>query len=97
MEMATRMQFSREFKVEPLKLVAELGVGVSQAARGLDLGHKVLRRWMRELPQIPQLAFLDLACLHTWSATCCAEYVGLGNRWLWQLTLVYKIMMLKTT
>ena len=55
--MATRRQFSREFKVEAVKLVTERGVGVNQAARDLDVGETVLRRWMRELTQDPQQAF----------------------------------------
>ena len=55
--MATRRQFSREFKVEAVKLVTERGVGVSQAARDLDVGETVLRRWMREQTQDPQQAF----------------------------------------
>jgi transposase len=42
--MATRRQFSREFKVETVKLVTERGVGVSQAARDLDVSETVLRR-----------------------------------------------------
>jgi transposase len=42
--MATRRPFRREFKVEAAKLVTERGVGVSQAARELDLGETVLRR-----------------------------------------------------
>jgi transposase len=55
--MATGRQISREFKVEAVKLVTERGVGVSQAARDLDVGETVLRRWMRELTQDPQQAF----------------------------------------
>nr|CBA28139.1 hypothetical protein Csp_A05790 [Curvibacter putative symbiont of Hydra magnipapillata] len=55
--MATRRQFSREFKVEAVKLVTERGVGVSQAARDLDVGDTVLRRWMWELTQDPQQEF----------------------------------------
>jgi transposase len=55
--MATRRQFSREFKVEAVKLVTERGVGVSQAARDLGVGETVLRRWMRELTLDPQQAF----------------------------------------
>ena len=55
--MATRRQFSREFKVEAVKLVAERGVSISQAARDLDLGETVLRRWVRELTADPQQAF----------------------------------------
>ena len=45
--MRTRRQFSREFKLEAVKLVAERGVSISQAARDLDLGETVLRRWVQ--------------------------------------------------
>ncbi len=55
--MRTRRQFSREFKVEAVKLIAERGVSISQAARDLDLGETVLRRWVRELTTDPQQAF----------------------------------------
>ena len=55
--MRTRRQFSREFKIEAVKLVAERGVSISQAARDLDLGETVLRRWVRELTTDPQQAF----------------------------------------
>lgn len=55
--MVTRRQFSRECKVEAVKLVTERGVGVCQAARDLDVGETVLRRWMRELTQDPHQAF----------------------------------------
>ena len=55
--MRTRRQFSREFKIEAVKLVAECGVSISQAARDLDLGETVLRRWVRELTTDPQQAF----------------------------------------
>ena len=55
--MRTRRQFSREFKLEAVKLVAERGVSISQAARGLGLGETVLRRWVREQTTDPQQAF----------------------------------------
>ena len=55
--MRTRRQFSREFKVEAVKLVTERGVSISQAARDLDLGETVLRRWVREQTTDPQQAF----------------------------------------
>jgi hypothetical protein len=35
--MATRRHFSREFKVEAVKLVTERGVSIAQAARDLDV------------------------------------------------------------
>lgn len=55
--MGTRRQFSREFKVESVKLVTQRGVAVSQAARDLDVSESVLRRWMRELAEDPGQAF----------------------------------------
>ena len=55
--MATRRQFSREFKVEAVKLVTERGVGVSQAAEVLGVVEMVLRNWIRELKQDSQQAF----------------------------------------
>ena len=55
--MRTRRQFSREFKLEAVKLVAERGVSISQAARDLGLGETVLRRWVREQTTDPQQAF----------------------------------------
>jgi transposase len=55
--MGTRRQFSREFKVEAVKLVKERGVTVPQAARDLDVHENVLRKWVRELTADPQQAF----------------------------------------
>jgi transposase len=56
MEMQRR-KFSREFKVEAVKLVRERGVSVSQAARDLDLHENVLRKWVREQEADPGSAF----------------------------------------
>jgi transposase len=53
----TRRQFSREFKIEAVRLVTDRGVAVAQAARDLDLAESVLRRWMRELTAAPAAAF----------------------------------------
>ena len=55
--MGTRRQFSREFKLEAVRLVKERGVSVSQAARDLDVHENVLRKWVREAAQDPQEAF----------------------------------------
>ncbi len=55
--MATRRQFSREFKLEAVRLVKERGVALAQAARDLDLHETVLRSWIRELGADPQQAF----------------------------------------
>lgn len=55
--MGTRRQFSREFKIEAVKLVTERCVRVAQAASDLDVLESVLRRWVRALTQDPIEAF----------------------------------------
>ena len=55
--MGTRRQFSREFKLEAVKLVKDRGVTMAQAARDLDVHETVLRKWMREQAVDPQQAF----------------------------------------
>ena len=55
--MGTRREFSREFKLEAVKLVKERGVTAAQAARDLDVHENVLRKWVRELAADPQQAF----------------------------------------
>ena len=55
--MGTRREFSREFKLEAVKLVKERGVTAAQAARDLDVHENVLRKWVRELTADPQQAF----------------------------------------
>ena len=54
--MARRI-FSREYKLEAVKLVSERGVTVAQAARNLELHENVLRKWVREFSSDPQHAF----------------------------------------
>jgi transposase-like protein len=43
-----RRHFTREFKLEAVKLVLERGVCVSQVAKDLDIGASVVGRWVRE-------------------------------------------------
>ena len=52
-----RRSFSREFKLEAVRLVRERGVSVAQAARDLDVHENVLRKWVKELAADPQHAF----------------------------------------
>ena len=52
-----RRQFSREFKLEAIRLVKERGVSVAQASRDLDIGENVLRRWIKEARADPGQAF----------------------------------------
>jgi len=49
-----RRQFSREFKLEAVRLVRERGVSVAQAARDLDVHENVLRKWIRQQEADPQ-------------------------------------------
>ena len=52
-----RRRFSREFKVEAVKLVRERGVSVAQAARDLDVHENVMRKWVKEFGSDPAQAF----------------------------------------
>jgi transposase len=52
-----RRVFSREFKVEAVKLVRDRGVAVAQASRDLEVAESVLRRWVRDLAADPAQAF----------------------------------------
>ena len=54
--MARRI-FSREFKVEAVRLVKERGGTVAHACRDLDVHENVLRRWVREQTTDPVQAF----------------------------------------
>lgn len=52
-----RRSFSREFKVEAIRLVRERGVSVAQAARELDVHENLLRKWAKQLADEPLEAF----------------------------------------
>ena len=52
-----RRLFSREFKLEAIRLVRDRGVSVAQASRDLDVGENVLRRWVKEFTLDPAQAF----------------------------------------
>ena len=55
--MGRRSDFSREFKLEAVRLVRERGVSVAQAARDLDLHENMLRKWVRDFAADPAQAF----------------------------------------
>jgi len=55
--MSTRRQFSREFRIEAVKLVRERSVSVAQAARDGDVHENVLRKGVRESAADPRHAF----------------------------------------
>ena len=52
-----RRLFSREFKLEAVRLVKERGVSIMQASRDLDVGENVLRRWIKEFSSEHEQAF----------------------------------------
>lgn len=52
-----RRKFSREFKLEAVRLVRDRGVAAAQAAGDLDLHENVLRKWVKELSADPQHTF----------------------------------------
>jgi transposase len=52
-----RKRYSREFKLEAVRLVRERAVSVAQAARDLDLHENMLRKWVEEFASDPSQAF----------------------------------------
>ena len=52
-----RRRFSREIKLEAVRLVRERGVSVAQAAPDLDAHVNVLRKWVKEVAAAPSGAF----------------------------------------
>jgi transposase len=55
--METRRKFSREFKLEAVKMVKDRGVAARQVSRDLDINENMLRRWIKELSEDPHEAF----------------------------------------
>ena len=54
---STRRTFSREYKVEAVRMITKGGHSVAQIARDLDVRGDMLRRWKRELEQDETSAF----------------------------------------
>lgn len=52
-----RRKFSREFKLEAVRLIKDRGVSVAQASRDLDIHENVLRKWIAAFGADPQHAF----------------------------------------
>jgi transposase len=55
--MEQRRQFTREFKLEAVRLVKDRGVSAAQAAKDLGIHLTVLRRWIKDFSSDPQQAF----------------------------------------
>ena len=52
-----RRRFTREFKLEAVKLIKERGVTVAQTSRDLGVHGTVLRNWVKAFADDPQHAF----------------------------------------
>jgi len=46
--MTTRRQYTKEFKLDAVRLVTEHGYRVAEAARNLGINTNMLRRWVQE-------------------------------------------------
>ena len=55
--MAKRRSFSREFKLEAVRMITEGGLSVSEVARELDIHVNVVRSWQRQLAAEGDQAF----------------------------------------
>lgn len=55
--MARRKTYSREFKIEAVKLVTEHGMTRKQVARDLGVDIGTLRSWIKQFTDDPQRAF----------------------------------------
>ncbi len=52
-----RRQYTREYKVEAVRLVTEGGQSIAQVARDLDIGANVLQRWKKQFTEDPAHSF----------------------------------------
>ena len=52
-----RRSFTKEFKLEAVKLIKERGVSVSQASQDLGVHQTQLRNWVKDFVSDPQQAF----------------------------------------
>ena len=52
-----RKRYSREFKLEAVRLITDKGYSIAEASRNLGVEYSVLRRWKKELADDPQNAF----------------------------------------
>jgi len=52
-----RKKFSKQFKIDAVKLITEQGYNVSEAARNLGIHHSSLRRWKKQFETNGNQAF----------------------------------------
>ena len=65
-----RRQFSREFKIEAVRLVRERGVSVAQAARDIEVHENVLRKWVKDFASGAATGFLATVGARAPAMTC---------------------------
>jgi transposase len=51
--MGTRRKFSREFKLEAVKMVKYRSVAARQVSRDVDINENMLRRWIKKFSEDP--------------------------------------------
>jgi transposase len=52
-----RRRYTREFKLEAVRLVRDQSLGMRQAAQNLDIHESVLRRWVKDYTSTPAHTF----------------------------------------
>jgi len=52
-----RKKYSREFKIEAVRLIADKGYSIAEASRNLGIEYSVLRRWKKQFEHDPKYAF----------------------------------------
>ena len=57
MSKTKRRVFTREFKIEAVKLITEKGYSIAEASRNLGIDYSVLRRWKMQMESDSQHAF----------------------------------------
>ena len=55
---ASRRRYSREFKIEAVRLLLEGGRGLAQTARDLNINRTMLSGWRKQYLEDPEGAFL---------------------------------------
>src|SRR5271169_5110089 len=84
-----RRKFTREFKLEAVRLITDRGVSYSQASQDLKVHPTQLRNWVKAFADDPQHAFpsqgqmkpeqLEILDLSTCSARCCRAAAATVN------------------
>ena len=57
MEQRRRKSYSREFKMEAVRLITHKGYSIAEASRSLGVEYSVLRNWKKQFEQDPEHAF----------------------------------------